>query len=172
MKNNQTVYYQTLCGCLLQREDLIPGPSSKNRRLMCPEHHGEIDSKFTHCIQCGKEIRVEKKDIQVRLPLRCQTCFPARVHNTKAKRQTAINQNEFDMLIKRSDCVYRPLCAEVFIKKNQLPCETCKEYVPMDALDTPQYGLNLSELDDYIKKGMEEWGMMFVKRLKDLMLKK
>jgi hypothetical protein len=173
MNNKQIVYYQTMCGCLLQRHELIPGPSSKNRRLMCPEHKGEIASKFSHCIKCNAEIRFDKQDIKVKMPTMCQDCNPVKtIRKVRQQKQAGMNPGEFDVLIERSNCIYRPLCREVFIRKNQLPCVGCQDYKPTDdILDNIKYGLDLSELDEYINKGMEEWGMIFVKRLQDLTLK-
>lgn len=173
------IYYHTLCGCILERHELINGPSSVNRRLICKEHHEIIKAKSCFCKKCGK--RIIHNSPSGRLPPLCEECNPP-----KAKVEedlVELSEQAFNALLERSDCVYRPLCFEVFIKEDLLPCLGCFDYQSKDPLCDLEYKVDLKELDETTcqiletlkrnqkqleKQALLKWGPLYEKRKRDL----
>jgi len=195
------VFYETLCGCIYEKQKLIKGLKGIHNRLQCPVHHEELKSKFSHCMQCSDKIVATT--VQSKIPILCPVCDPGfekrrKCETDKRNRATAeINSTESyselstETLIERSNCVYRPLCFEINIKKSKLPCLGCKEFIPAGESIILFYDINLKDLDSVIGKiispsteidqktiekmnqiGKERWGIIFEKRTRDLQLKK
>ena len=183
------IYYKTLCGCIHTRDKLIHGPNSINRRLICPEHGETLRSKLAYCINCG--VKIEYETPQSKIPRLCLDCDPIRkqkkINQEKQKLRTRITATEeefIDVMMARAECMYRPLCFEIYIKKPSLPCFNCLEYKKKSQLYLLPYNINLKELDGFIKKihqttiqkqwqllygqGQSEWGPIFEKRERDL----
>jgi hypothetical protein len=116
--------------------------------LVCRKHHKIVKEKFCFCKDCGRKITL--KGSSGKLPERCAVCSPPR----KKSKEVLMNLTEtaFDIFIERSDCIYRPLCMEVHLRDQQLPCIKCPDYEPKDLLNDLSYEIDLAELDAEIKK--------------------
>jgi len=173
----------------MTRDQLIHGPSSMNRRLICPEHRQPLKYKFAYCKKCG--VKIEYRTPQSKIPLLCLDCDPVRKrkkeYQERQKRKariTASDEELIEIMMERAECLYRPLCFEVYIKKNRLPCFECVEFKKKSSLSFLLYNIDLKELDSLIKKlhqaedpntqkqlygqGQEKWGPLFEKREHDL----
>lgn len=186
------IYYQTLCGCIKLRGELIHGPNSIHRRLICPEHSKTLEYKFGFCKKCGAKIKY--KTPQSKIPLLCLECDPIRrrkkEYQERQKLKTQITASEeeiIDIMMERSECEFRPLCFQVNLNKPSLPCFHCTEYKKKSYLAHLIYDIDLDELDQFIKKihnnqdetihkelfdrGRNKWATLFEKRERDLQKK-
>lgn len=182
---DRAIFYQTLCGCVSERADLLV----ISNKLYCPAHLKGVESKFASCLSCGQEIRYYA--ITTRIPNKCADCNPKLKSKQRLHEQGEsclnINQEEFlEIMMERSDCMYRPMCSEVHFKKYALPCIECPDYSPIGTIEMPMYGFDLEPLDTMIKSifamesidlltannlekdALEKWGDFFTKRKRDL----
>lgn len=176
-----TAYYEAVCGCILTRERLVKGPAEVKYRLVCSKHLKPIRYKFGYCQKCGRKIQYTRTRLQIpRLCIECDPVFKRKSKYNKAKRKrklSKLDENQiFEILMQRSDCVFRPLCSEVHIENTlaSLPCHLCNEYEKKDPLQDLVYNINLKQLDNHIKSkqnfddGVSNWGKIYLKRVKDL----
>lgn len=166
------------CGCTLERHELVNASLNMNNRLVCKKHRKRIKAKFSYCEECGKKITLHGSS--GRLPRKCAVCSPPR---KKPADSFELNKSA-EILIERSDCIYRPLCIEVHIKKPNLPCVKCQDYEPSDSLTDLIYAVNLCELDTVIERANSlsstnqkqiienearlKWGKIYDKRNRDI----
>lgn len=179
-------YYTTECGCYHTRQTLGRGGQAHDYRLICPQHGGFLESKFSFCEECGAEIKCQ--NTQVIAAKKCLDCNPAlqrkKKYQEKKRKQVEIkisDEKMMEILIDRSDCVCRPLCCIVHIRGTAeiLPCYNCPDYKPKKLMEEVLYTLNLEELDSTVKsqdpdtqaRGLSTWGEIFKKRQRDLQRK-
>lgn len=183
------IFYETGCGCVHSREQLVKGDQSLSYRLVCPVHREFIKYKYGYCLKCNKEIRYSTP--QLKVAKFCTDCNPTYKRKVNlAKRRKAFKKIKaspeelFEIAMQRSDCLFRPLCTEVHIKDTRLPCCGCTDYDKKNSLDDLCYDLDLKMLNQfcnqaigeenpvkrklYVVKGLSEWGQIFTKRYKDL----
>lgn len=175
------VYYQTTCGCTWTKEQLGKGDNTQNYRLVCPYHKEFIEIKFGFCITCGDKISYTNPKLAV--AKKCQTCNPSlkrkkrhRSRKSDQKVKKLAHEVVMPSLIERADCATRPLCMEMFLDEDYLPCHGCDDYEPGDPFKDLQYNVDLSEIDSFIRaenpttraEGHLKWGKFYEKRQKIL----
>jgi hypothetical protein len=151
-----------------------------NARLVCPGHLKKIKSKHTNCFACGNEI-FNSSIKQAKLPFLCADCDPSwetrracKAIRIESKENEDIDDDTCIMMMSKSECIFRPLCVEIHIKKDFLPCNNCHDFEKKDDMDQLEYNINLAQLDSFIKNninheiGKKRWGKIFEKRERDL----
>lgn len=128
------MYYQMMCGCQLERKDLIRTKATKER-LDCPTHPwSRIVIRFTFCKICG--VRRTFAPSNGRPSLYCAEHQKEQNKSAKIKEElepepVKITRNmyagEVD-LDRRAHCIHRMDCLTEYSKFYDVPCKSCEKF--------------------------------------------